>query len=61
VLLVWVINPQTRIVVVRRQNGTMAKLREGQELDGEDVLAGFRCSLQAFLPPREQDTNGQQS
>ena len=61
VRLVWVINPQTRIVLVHRANGSMAKLREGHDLDGEDVVPGFRCSLTAFLPPLVQETNGQGS
>jgi Uma2 family endonuclease len=61
VSLVWVVNPQTRTVVVHRHNGTMSKVREGQELDGEEVVPGFRCSVAAFLPLPAQESNGQQS
>jgi Uma2 family endonuclease len=59
--LVWVINPQTRIAIVHRANGSMAKVRAAQELDGEDVVPGFRCSLTAILPSPEPETNGQDS
>jgi Uma2 family endonuclease len=61
VRLVWVINPQARIAIVHRADGSMAKVRDGQELDGEDIVPGFRCSLSAILPPRETETNGQES
>jgi Uma2 family endonuclease len=60
VRLVWVINPRTRIVIVHRADGSLVKLREGQDLDGEDVVVGFRCPLAAFLVPAKQETNGQQ-
>jgi Uma2 family endonuclease len=59
VRLVWVVNPQARIVIVHRPDGTLSKLREGQELDGEDVVPGFRCALAAFLPPLKPETNGE--
>jgi Uma2 family endonuclease len=61
VRLIWVINPQARIAIVHRADGTMVKVREGQELDGEDVVPGFRCSLTAILPPAVAETNGQES
>jgi Uma2 family endonuclease len=51
VRLVWVINPKTRIAVIHRADGTMAKVREDQELSGEDVVPGFRCRLSDVLPP----------
>ena len=51
VRLVWVINPEARIAVIHRLDGSMAKVREGQELSGEDVVPGFRCLLSACLPP----------
>jgi Uma2 family endonuclease len=43
VLLVWVVYPETRMVFVHRQNGSVQKLRENEELTGEDVIPGFRC------------------
>jgi Uma2 family endonuclease len=45
VRLVWVISPQNRTVRIYRADGTSASLREGDELDGEAVLPGFRCRV----------------
>jgi Uma2 family endonuclease len=45
VRLVWIIVPPTRTVLVRRLNGTIAEVGEGGELDGEDVIPGFRCRV----------------
>ncbi len=50
--LVWVVNPQTRIVEVHRAHGQGAILREDDELDGEQVLPGFHCKVaELFRPP----------
>jgi Uma2 family endonuclease len=51
VRLVWVINPESRVAIVHRLDGSMAKVRENQELSGEDVVPGFRCLLSSCLPP----------
>jgi Uma2 family endonuclease len=52
VRLVWVIHPPTRTVHVHRREGTGTILRENDELDGEDVLPGFRCRVgDLFQPP----------
>lgn len=52
VRLVWVINPSTRKVRVHRLKGTVTDLGEADELDGEDVLPGFRCRVgELFAPP----------
>jgi Uma2 family endonuclease len=45
VRLVWVVNPPTRTVHVYRADGTTTKLREADELSGEDVVPGFRCRV----------------
>ncbi len=42
VRLVWVVDPHTRSVQVHRANGSTEELHEHQELDGEDVIPGFR-------------------
>ena len=53
VRLIWLINPETRIVQVYRQDGTVSHLRGDAELSGEDVLPGFRCLLaDLFKPPQ---------
>lgn len=49
VRLVWVINPQSRTVLVYRAAGSIIGLRENDELSGEDVLAGFRCPVSAVF------------
>jgi Uma2 family endonuclease len=52
VSLIWVINPRTRTVTVRRADGTVTLLLESQELSGEGVIPGFRCQVrELFLPP----------
>jgi Uma2 family endonuclease len=52
VALVWIINPDTRTVLVYREEGnTVAFLHENDELTGESVLPGFRCRVAEILPP----------
>ncbi len=51
--LVWVVNPEKRIVEIHRKDGTVSKLRSTDEISGEDVLPGFRCPVAAFFPPAE--------
>lgn len=53
VRLVWEVNPKTRTVWVHRLDGSGSKLRETDELSGENVLPGFRCPLCALFPPPE--------
>ena len=45
VRLVWVVNPSTRTVRVHRADGTGTRLRQTDELSGEDVVPGFRCRV----------------
>jgi Uma2 family endonuclease len=49
VRLVWVVNPQTRTVEVHRAHGSGTILREQDDLDGEDVLPGFRCQVKELF------------
>ena len=49
---VWVIDPATRTVEVRRPDGSNTVLDEADELDGEDVLPGFTCTVADLFPPR---------
>ncbi len=51
VRLIWVINPEARIVRVHRGDGSAAWLNEDQELSGEAVVPGFRCLVRDLLPP----------
>ena len=43
--LVWLLHPAQRTATVFRPDGTMLILGEHDELDGEDVLPGFRLRL----------------
>jgi len=51
VRLVWVIFPDTRSARIHRANGSVAEVRENDELGGEDVIPGFRCTVRDLLPP----------
>ena len=51
VQLVWVINPETRIVILYRVDGSINGVREAGELDGENAVPGFRCRVaDLFIP-----------
>lgn len=43
--LVWTINPGRRSATIHRALGDAFTLSEKDELDGEDVVPGFRCRL----------------
>jgi Uma2 family endonuclease len=50
--LVWIINPRTRSVRIRRADGSESMLRDEDELTGEAVIPGFRCRVrELFLSP----------
>jgi Uma2 family endonuclease len=44
-LLVWVVNPKNRTVTVYRPLSDIQTLTEADQLDGEDVVPGFRCQI----------------
>jgi Uma2 family endonuclease len=50
VALVWVIDPVSRTALVYRRDGTVSRLREADELSGEDIIPGFRCPLSSIFP-----------
>ena len=54
VRLIWVINPVGQSVLIYRQDGTFDRRLETDELDGEDVLPGFRCSIASLLEVPQQ-------
>ena len=43
--MVWVVNPRWRSVTVYRSPTNIRTLTENDELDGEDVVPGFRCRV----------------
>jgi Uma2 family endonuclease len=49
VRLVWVFNPFTRRVQTYGPNGASKWLKEGDTLDGGDVLPGFGCAVESFF------------
>jgi Uma2 family endonuclease len=59
--LVWVISHESRRVMVYRRDGSVARLREDDELSGEDVIPGFRCPIREVLPLQEMPKEGQQA
>jgi Uma2 family endonuclease len=58
VRLVWVVNPESRTVLIYRADGSIGGLRERDELNGEEVLPGFRCRVaELFQNPVATSTN----
>jgi Uma2 family endonuclease len=47
--LVWVVDPVRRLAQVYRADGRETTLAAGDVLDGEAVLPGFRCPLEAVV------------
>ena len=43
--MVWVVNPKWKNVTVYRSATDIKMLTENDELDGEDVVPGFRCRI----------------
>lgn len=43
--LVWTVNPKRRSVIVHRAPKDSFTLSENDELDGEDIVPGFRCRV----------------
>jgi Uma2 family endonuclease len=48
--LLWVANPDLRLVHVHRADGSVNRLREDDELTGENVLHGFSCHVRDLFP-----------
>ena len=43
--VVWIVNPQTRLVTVYRPDGSVTVLLESDELTGDDLVPGFKISV----------------
>jgi Uma2 family endonuclease len=48
--MIWVVNPEIRTVHVYRIDGSVQRLREEDELRGDDVIPGFVCRVSDLLP-----------
>ena len=51
VRLVWVVNPDSRMVDVYRRNRRAARLSDAATLNGLDVLPGFTCQVRTVFDP----------
>jgi Uma2 family endonuclease len=60
VQLVWLVDPEGQTVRVYRSGHLTVRLTADQEIDGGDVLPGFRCPLREFfrLPEDESSPAG---
>ncbi len=47
--LVWVVDPEIKIVYIHRADGSVTKLHESEEITGEAALPGFRCQVAEFF------------
>ena len=43
--IVWVVDPVRKSVMIRRRDGSIALLRQDQEITAEPALANFRCKV----------------
>lgn len=50
VRMVWVVDPELRIVTVYRSKEMARTLEETETLSGEEVLPGFSCKVSDLLP-----------
>jgi Uma2 family endonuclease len=55
VKLIWVINPETRTLQVYYPDGTSRRLHEADDVSGDDVIPGFRCSVATLFPAAPED------
>lgn len=47
--LVWVVDPADRTIVVHRRGAEPVVLHENDEIEGGDVIPGFRCRVADFF------------
>jgi Uma2 family endonuclease len=47
--LVWVVDPDRKLVRVYRRDGSESTVTDDAVLDGEDVLPGFSCPVESVL------------
>jgi Uma2 family endonuclease len=47
--LVWVVDAVRRQIRVYRENGSQSVVAESERLDGENVVPGFSCALDAIF------------
>jgi Uma2 family endonuclease len=47
--LVWIVEPNTKTVVIHRADGSIPKLHESDEITGESALPGFKAKVAEFF------------
>jgi len=50
--MVLVVNPRRRTIAVHRPGGQVRLLAESDEIDGEDVVPGWKLPVRALFAPR---------
>lgn len=54
---VWVVNPELRTAKIYESDGSITPLRESDDLEGGEIVPGFRCRLGTLMqlpkPPAE--------
>jgi len=53
-MMVWVVNPNLRNVTVYRSATDIKTVTERDDLDGEDIVTGFRCPVAAVFARQKQ-------
>jgi len=48
-MLVWVIDPLHRHASIYRADGSISIVGPAEDLQGEDIIPGFRCPLREIL------------
>jgi Uma2 family endonuclease len=56
--LIWVVYPSSRMAIEYRPGGAAGWVTEQGELDGRDVVPGFRCRLSDVLLPAQPPAEG---
>jgi len=49
--IVWIVDPDDRTVAVHRPGRRVETISEDGDMDGQDVLPGFRCRVADLFPP----------
>jgi len=56
VLLIWIVNPETRTVKVFRADGSIVELQENDDPSGENVIPGFSVVIRDIFALAEKVT-----
>jgi Uma2 family endonuclease len=52
--LVWVVDPEARLIQIHRADGSVSKLHEKDQITGEAALPAFRCRVGDLLAAQTQ-------